>query len=309
LTTRRPPAAASQRIAISGGTRIAAVFGDPVAHSLSPAIHNAAYAALAMDRVYLACHVTLERLPEALRAIPALDLLGVNLTVPHKQAALEVVSRLSAEARLLGAANCIVNRRGVLYGDNTDARGLEQALLEIGIALAGRLAIVIGAGGAAAAAIVAAARLRARRIVIVNRTLARAETLAKRFAPASRSSLIEAAGLDALRDTELMADAALLMNATPLGLKTARFVPLDYRATPRDCLFYDLVYAPRVTPFLKPAAKLGRPSVDGATMLLHQGALAFRLFNSVPAPIEVMRRALMEQLGRPPQPRRPARAR
>jgi shikimate dehydrogenase len=299
----------SQRIAIGGGTRIAAVFGDPVAHSLSPAIHNAAYAALAMERVYVAFHVTLERLPDALRAIPALGLLGVNLTVPHKQAALEVVRRLSAEARLLGAANCIVNRRGVLYGDNTDARGLEQALRELGIALAGRLAIVIGAGGAAAAALVAAQRLRARRIVIINRTLSRAETLARRFARASRHSRIEAAGLDALRDPELMAGAAIVMNATPIGLNAARFMPLDYRATPRDCLFYDLVYAPRTTPFLKPAEKLGRPAADGAGMLLHQGALAFRLFNGVPAPIEVMRRALMEQLDRPPQPRSPAKAR
>ncbi len=309
MTTRRPPAAASKRTAIGGGTRIAAVFGDPVAHSLSPAMHNAAYAALTMDRVYVALHVTLDRLPDALRAIPALGLLGVNLTVPHKQAALEVVKRLSAEARLLGAANCIVNRRGVLYGDNTDARGLERALCELGVALAGKLAIVIGAGGAAAAALLAAQRLRARRIVIVNRTLSRAETLARRFARASSKSRVQAAGLDALRDPELMAGAAIVMNATPIGLNATHFVPLDYGATPRDCLFYDLVYAPRATPFLKPAEKLGRPTADGAGMLLHQGALAFRLFNRVPAPIEVMRRALMEQLGRSSKPRSPAPAR
>jgi len=298
LITRRPPAVASKPLAIGGRTRIAAVFGDPVAHSLSPAMHNPAYAALAMDRVYVACHVTLDRLPEALRAIAALDLLGVNLTVPHKQAALAVVKRLSAEARLLGAANCIVNRRGVLYGDNTDARGLERALRELGVALAGKLAIVIGAGGAAAAALVAAQRLRAGRIVIVNRTLSRAETLARRFGRASGKSRIQAAGLDALGDRELMAGAALVMNATSIGLKATRFVPLDYRATPRDCLFYDLIYAPRLTPFLKPARALGRPTADGAAMLLHQGALAFRLFNRVPAPIAVMRRALMNQLGR-----------
>ncbi len=261
-------------------------------------MHNAAYAALAMDRVYVACHVTLDRLPEALHAVAALDLLGVNLTVPHKQAALAVVKRLSAEARLLGAANCIVNRHGVLYGDNTDARGLERALRELGVALAGKLAIVIGAGGAATAALVAAQRLRAGRIVIVNRTRARAATLVRRFGRAPGKSRIQAAGLDALCDRELMAGAAIVMNATPLGLKARRFVPLAYNATSRDCLFYDLVYAPRITPFLKPARALGRPTADGAAMLLHQGALAFRLFNRVPAPIAVMRRALMNQLGR-----------
>jgi shikimate dehydrogenase len=307
LATRRPPPAASRRIAIGGGTRIAAVFGDPVAHSLSPAMHNAAYAALAMDRAYVALHVKLDQLPAALRAIPALGLLGVNLTVPHKQAALAVVRRLSAEARLLGAANCIVNRGGVLYGDNTDARGLEQALRELGLALSGKLAIVIGAGGAAAAALLAAQRLHARRIVIVNRTLVRAQSLARRFSRVS--SRIQAAGLEALRDPELMAAAAVVMNATSMGLSATRFVPLDYRATPRDCLFYDLVYAPRATPFLKPAQALGRPTADGAGMLLHQGVLAFRLFNRVPAPVDVMRRALMEQLGRSARPRGSAQAR
>jgi shikimate dehydrogenase len=306
LSTRRPAAAASRRTAIGSRTRIAAVFGDPVAHSLSPAMHNAAYAALAMDRAYLAFHVTLVQLPDALHAIAALGLLGVNLTVPHKQAALKVVKRLSAEARLLGAANCIVNRRGVLYGDNTDARGLERALRELAVTLAGKLAIVIGAGGAAAAAILAAQRLRARRIVIVNRTLSRAETLARRFARVAGQSRIEAAGLDALRAPELMANAAIVMNATPIGLNATRFVSLDYHATPPDCLFQDLVYASRTTPFLKPAEKLGRPTADGAGMLLHQGALAFRFFNGVPAPIEVMRRALMEQLGRLSKPRSPA---
>ncbi len=283
---------------IGGATRIAAVFGDPVAHSLSPAMHNAAYAALKLDRVYVACHVTPDRLPAALRAISALGFLGVNLTVPHKQKALKIVKRLSAEARMLGAANSIVNRNGVLYGHNTDARGLEFALRELDVSLRGKLAIVIGAGGAAGAAIVAAQRLRARRIVILNRTRARAASLARRFAHISNVSEIQTAGLDQLCDRELMGDAAIVMNATPMGLKTARFAPLDYRATPRDCLFYDLIYAPQATPFLKPAAAIGRPVADGAAMLLHQGALAFRLFNGRPAPVEVMRRALMNQLGR-----------
>jgi shikimate dehydrogenase len=252
----------------------------------------------------VAFHVTLDRLPEALRAVPALGILGVNLTVPHKEAALKVVKRLSAEARLLSAANTIVNRNGALYGDNTDARGLELALREIGVALSNQLAILVGAGGAAAAALLALRRLRAAGVVIVNRTPARAKSLARRFARLPGRTMIEAARLDALRDPELMRTAAIVINATPMGLKSARFAPLAYRATTDDCLFYDLIYAPRPTPFLRPAQALGRPTADGAAMLLHQGALAFRLFNGVPAPLAAMRRALMEALGRTAAPAR-----
>ena len=104
---------------------LTAIFGDPVAHSLSPAMHNAAYAALAMDRVYVAFHVAPAILATALRALPALGILGVNLTVPHKERALRMVAKLTDEARMLRAVNCVVNRAAGLYGDNTDARGLE----------------------------------------------------------------------------------------------------------------------------------------------------------------------------------------
>src|SRR5271163_2538187 len=137
---------------LSGRSRFTAIFGDPVEHSLSPAMHNAAYAALAMERAYLAFHVTPEHLRDAIRAIPALGLLGVNLTVPHKQRAARMMTRLSTEARLLGAINCVVNRDGVLTGDNTDARGLEADLRLASLVLEGKLAVIVGAGGAAAAA-------------------------------------------------------------------------------------------------------------------------------------------------------------
>jgi len=124
--------------ALSGHTLLTAVFGDPVAHSLSPAMHNAAYEALAMDRAYVACHVTPERLREALRAIPALGLLGVNLTVPHKERAVRLMAQLTDEARLLHAVNCVINRNGELHGDNTDARGLQADLCDQDVTVAGK---------------------------------------------------------------------------------------------------------------------------------------------------------------------------
>jgi shikimate dehydrogenase len=300
---RRGRAAAPTRAAaIGGATRLTAIFGDPVEHSLSPAMHNAAYAALGMDRVYAAFHVTPPMLAAAVRAIPALGIVGVNLTVPHKEQALRMVAQLSGEARLLGAINCIVNRSGGLYGDNTDARGLERDLEALGVALAGKIAIVIGAGGAAGSAVLACLRRGAGRIVIANRTPARAAAMARRLRPrlarALRGAGLEARGLDALVDGALLKEAALVVNATPMGLTSPGFAELDYARTPRGCFFYDLIYAAKQTPFLRRAIAFKRPHADGAGMLVGQGELAFELFNGVAPPAGVMRRALWSRLGR-----------
>ena len=171
-------------------------------------MHNAAYAALGMDRAYAAFHVTPPMLAAAVRAIPALGLVGVNLTVPHKERALRMLAKLSAEARMLGAVNCIVNRPSGLYGDNTDARGLERDLISLGVALKGAMAVVIGAGGAAASAVVACLRCGASEIVDCNRTPARAVALARRL----RANLPRALGgaAFAVRGLDALADAALL---------------------------------------------------------------------------------------------------
>ncbi len=268
---------------------------------MSPTMHNAAYAALGMDRVYLAFHVTRENFRAAMHSIPALGILGVNLTIPHKEAAARMLKNLSAEAKLLRAANCIVNdHRGQLRGDNTDARGLERDLRALGVEVRSRLAIVIGAGGAAAAAILACSRMGAARIVVANRTRARALNLARRFHSPNSSRRIELAarGLDALTDAALLADAALVLNATSMGLTTGAFAPLDYAATTPKCFFYDAIYRADATPFLREAIELGRPNADGAGMLINQGELAFELFNRVAPPPGVMRRALLERLGR-----------
>jgi shikimate dehydrogenase len=310
MTSKKPLADGSPKtsgapISIGGRTAITAVFGDPVEHSMSPAMHNAAYAALWMDRVYLAFQVTPQNFRAAIHALPALGILGVNLTVPHKEAAARMLTNLSAEAKLLRAANCVINDRGKLRGDNTDARGLEADLRALGIELRSRLAIVIGAGGAAASAILACSRLGATRIVIANRTRSRAVNLARRFLSPNSSRRIEltARGLDALTDAALLANAALVLNATSLGLTTGAFAPLDYAATGPECFFYDAIYRAEPTPFLREASALGRPNADGAGMLINQGELAFELFNRVPPPPGVMRHALLQRLGRLSGPR------
>ena len=265
-------------------------------------MHNAAYAALGIDRVYLAFHVTPPALAAALRALPALGIVGVNLTVPHKERALTMAAKLSAEARMLGAINCVVNRPSGLYGDNTDARGLERDLRGLGVALEGATALVIGAGGAAASAIVACLRCGASEVAIANRTRARAAALTRRLRArlprALRGAALSVRGLDALADTELLKRATIVVNATPMGLTSAGFARIEYARTRRECFFYDLIYAAQPTAFLRPAIALGRNAADGAGMLVNQGELAFELFNGVTPPPGVMRRALWERLGR-----------
>jgi shikimate dehydrogenase len=287
------PSATSRDIAV------AAIFGDPVAHSKSPAMHNAAYAALGMNRTYAAFRVMPANLAAALRAIVPLGIVGVNLTVPHKEAAARYIKDLSGEARMLGAVNCVVNRRGALRGDNTDALGLERDLRDLECDLRGRLAIVIGAGGGAASSVLACKRLGASQVVIVNRTPARAAALARRLsAKGMRRAAGEPRGLDALMDSALLADAGLIVNATSMGLTTGHFARLDYHSTAADCFFYDLIYAPEPTAFMKPALAAGRRAADGAGMLANQGELAFKLFNRVAPPAGVMRAALLNSLGR-----------
>jgi shikimate dehydrogenase len=279
---------------IGGATRLTGIFGDPVEHSASPAMHNAAYAELGMDRVYVPFHVTAAQLPAALRAIPALGILGVNVTVPHKERTARLLARQSGEARLLGAVNCVIARRGELFGDNTDARGLAQDLVGLGVELKGQTAVLIGAGGGAAAALLALRRLRAREVVIVNRTPRRAAKLAQRF----KTPRIEVRELGALAEPQLIGRAALVLNATSVGLRGEPFLPLAYEAARADCLFYDLIYAPAPTGFLRPARERSLRTADGAGMLLYQGALAFELFNGVKPPIAAMRNALNARLNR-----------
>jgi len=284
---------------ISATTRLTGIFGDPIEHSLSPAMHNAAYAALRIDRRYVAFHVTPAELLPALRGIAPLKIAGVNLTLPHKARALAVMDELTAEGHLLGAINCVINRDGKLVGDNTDARGLERDLRAHGIVVAARTALVMGAGGAGAAAVVALSRLKAARVVIANRTARRASALARRFAQGALShTRFEAVGLRELANRSLLAEVACVVNATSLGLSGGGFPDLEYDATPPNCFFYDTLYARRPTKFLAGAIGARRKCADGAGMLVEQGELAFNLFNGVRAPHGVMRRALMDALGR-----------
>ncbi|HYD47475.1 MAG TPA: shikimate dehydrogenase [Terriglobales bacterium] len=276
--------------AIGGATRVACVIGDPIAHSLSPAIHNAAFRHLAIDAVYVAYRVRPADLRHAVLGFRALDLLGINVTVPHKERVLRLLDTISPAAQSTGAVNTIVNRDGVLHGENTDVLGFTRALAEAGVELRGRRALVLGAGGAARAVLSALQAGGAAAAVIANRTRPRASQLARAFAN-GRKFACSVRSLDQLDDPQITVVTDLVINCTSIGLAGEPFLPLAYDRFRADCVFYDLIPRQR-TDFLIRARATRHPVAGGLGMLLHQGAAAFELWTGEPAPIEVMRRAL-----------------
>ncbi len=274
---------------ISGTTRVVAVIGNPVEHSLSPCMHNAAFRALGLDYVYVALAPDPKGVGRFLRALGASGLRGLNVTVPFKREALRAVTEASEAARAIGAVNTIVVRRdGSTFGDNTDAGGFAQALRTHGLRLRGKRALVIGAGGAARAVVYQLARSGAAEVIVANRTRSKAVSLAR----AVTAGKAVACGLEALSDEGLLGRIDVVVNATSVGLRGGRFLDYAPEATREICVHVDLAYSSGATPFLRLAERAGRPAIDGRHMLLHQGALAFRLFTGRKAPLDVMARAI-----------------
>lgn len=282
-------------LSITGQTRIVGIFGDPIAHTRSPAMQNAAFQACKLPYVYVPLLVHPSNLSRAVHSIRALNLVGVNVTVPHKEHIVRHLDSLSEEATLCGAVNTVVNRDGHLFGDNTDGRGFLQSLKEYGLSPKQGEIILIGAGGSARAVLVSLLRAGYGPVTIVNRTVTNAKALVRKFQGLSKRP-VHARPLDALQDTALLQRAALIINSTSVGLHGEKFFPLAYAESPRNCLFYDLLYRPEPTSFLQGALKVKRTILDGREMLFHQGALAFSLWTGVPAPLTEMKRALLRAL-------------
>ncbi len=283
---------------INGRTGVCGIIGYPVEQSFSPAMHNAAFAALGLDFVYVPFPVSPPLLPAAVTAVRALGLAGVNVTVPHKQAVLPFLDELSGEARLAGAVNTIVNRSGSLYGDNTDGKGFLHSLKE-GAAFvpSGKTALILGAGGAARAVAAELALAGAKKLVVANRTPERAARLAG-FVAEKTGVKAEVVPWPAVEgDTiagEVLREADLVVQTTSLGMYpgVTSTVPLPYDRFRPGQVACDLVYNPVKTLFLRKAARAGATVVDGLGMLLHQGALSFEMWTNTVAPLEVMRNAL-----------------
>jgi shikimate dehydrogenase len=297
---------AAPALRLDGETRVAGVIGWPVRHSLSPPMHNAAFAALGLNWVYVPFAVAPERVREAMAAVRALDLAGLNVTIPHKMAVLDHLDELGPEAQALQAANTIIPRDGRLIGRNTDGEGFLRSLREIGGEVAGQPVTLIGAGGSARSVALAVCQAGASRLSIVNRTVSKAEALAQMIAGLVPTCEIAAVALEGPvgrliagpSAQEAVREAAVVVDSTAVGMyphhEVAPVVPAEWlRAGQIVC---DLTYNPRETVLLKAAAAQGARTLDGTGMLVHQGALALEYWTGPPAPVEVMRAALLGAL-------------
>jgi shikimate dehydrogenase len=295
--------------AINAATRLCAVLGAPIRHSASPAMHNAAFAALGLDWRYLAFEVDPENLRAAVEGAKTMGFAGLNLTVPHKLLAMDMVDALDESAKTWGAVNTIrfENSAGVSpakssgsaggtpalrsTGFNTDADGLANSLREdLGIQLRGTRVLLLGTGGAGRTAALKLAAENIAELFLVNRTSSKAEEIAgeikTRFPSVRVSTGHPAAAVD------------LLLNATSLGLKPGDASPLDEKlfSLKQTRAVYDMIYRPAETRLLAAAKAAGCQTANGLGMLLHQGAKAFEIWTGQPAPLDVMRRALEQNI-------------
>ncbi|MFZ5633933.1 MAG: shikimate dehydrogenase [Bacillota bacterium] len=288
---------------IDGKTRICGIFGYPVEHSFSPAMHNAAFDCLGMNWVYVPFAVKPADLSAAVAAVRALNLAGVNVTVPHKQAVVEFMDRLSPAARLSGAVNTVVNSGGLLTGHNTDGEGFVRALEEeAGMQPAKAPALILGAGGAARAVAVALALNGCPEVVIANRTAGRAGELGDliRNQTGCASSVLAWPGIPGRGSGEyhewagVLSRVRLVVQTTPLGMhpREGEVPPFPFEMLNSGHVLVDLVYNPACTGFMKLGEAAGARVFNGMGMLLHQGAIAFELWTGQKPPVDIMRNAL-----------------
>jgi shikimate dehydrogenase len=284
-------------------TVVAGVIGDPVTHSLSPALHNAAFVELGLDWVYVAFPVPAGRGREAVAAMTDLGIRGLSVTMPHKAAAAEACHRLSPLAQRLGVVNTVTNVGGVLLGDSTDGPGFIDSLADQGWSAAGKRCLVLGSGGAARATVLALAEAGASWVGVVARREAEAEATA---------ALAGAVG--AVSTVAAVSEADLVVNATPVGmsgplgmvgLTAPHEVAPDAAELPFGLeeaklgpgqLVVDLIYAPATTPLMAAARRRGAEAVNGLGMLIHQAAHQVRRWTGRDAPVEVMSAAALNEL-------------
>jgi shikimate dehydrogenase len=263
---------------ITGATRVVGIIGDPIGHSRSPAMHNAAFDALGLDWVYVAFPVARGEGSAAVRAVTTLGLAGLNVTMPHKANAAAACDDLAPDAAALGAVNTVVNVDGALVGHSTDGDGFLRALDDEGVEVAGLGVLVIGAGGAARAITHALGRVGAH------------VTVAARRPDAARSAASLAPDADAVSlDGIAVEGFDAIVNATPLGMD-GEAPPFDVTRLHPGQFIYDAVY-PVETPLLREARARGLRAAGGLGMLVHQGALSFSLWTGVAPPLDVMRAA------------------
>ncbi|MGB9914561.1 MAG: shikimate dehydrogenase [Candidatus Bathyarchaeales archaeon] len=280
---------------ISGKTRVCGVIGDPIAHTLSPTIQNAAFNHLKLDFVFLAFRVKPADLGNAIRGMRGLGIHGLNVTMPHKSAVIKYLDQLDSTVQFLGSANTILNRDGKLFGFNTDGIGALKALQENGVALYDKKVLLLGAGGAAKAIAFAFAE-EIGELVILNRAAEKAAELAAALNRVFGTKIVGGA-LSQSAVQQNLQDADVLVNATSVGMHpnvNQSLVPAQWLKP--DLAVMDIVYNPVETKLAKDAKAAGAKVISGVEMLIHQGAASFEIWTGCPAPVEVMRQAALSQL-------------
>lgn len=267
---------------IDAQTTYIAIFGNPIEHSLSPQMHNAAFNHLGLNLAFLAFKAN--KAAEAAVAIRTLGFRGASITIPHKEAIMEHLDKVDDVGRAIGAVNTVVAREGKLLGSNTDWLGVVRALEQV-TDLGGKRCLVLGAGGAARAAIFGLQQ-RGAKVCLMNRNQERGRGLAAEM----KCSFVEWQSWDGL-------EIELLINATPVGMTATQDQSLiSTRQLQENMVVLDMVYRPLETRLLKDAAEAGSICVSGLEMLLHQGVAQFEIWTGREAPVEVMRQALVESL-------------
>lgn len=271
---------------ISGKTRVTGLFGYPVEHSLSPAMHNAAFEHLGLDYCYVTFSVRPELLQDAVRAVRALNLAGVNVTVPHKEKVIPLLDEVDGEASFIGAVNTIVNQNGRLIGYNTDGRGFMKSLSEAHILVNNKNILVIGAGGASRAISYYLSE-KASRLFLYDIDKKKAGRLIRDLKRIRGNVFF-------IKDKDKLDEMNIIINATPLGLKKDDPLPFNVNLLRSTHVVCDLIY--KKTSLLDEASQKGCKTINGLGMLLWQGVFAFGLWTGKKPPADVMRKALIQNL-------------
>jgi len=280
---------------ISGKTRVCGVIGDPIEHTLSPTIHNAAFNHLKLDFVFLAFRVKAADLENAVRGMRGLGIHGLNVTMPHKSTVIAYLDEVDPAVKFLGSANTILNKNGKLSGFNTDGVGALKALRENGTELSEKKVLLLGAGGAAKAIAFALAE-EVGELVVLNRAAEKARELAEALGRMFNKKVVGGSlSPDAIAKN--LRDSDILINATSVGMKPnlsqSLVAPQWLRS---DLTVMDIVYNPVETKLAKDAKAAGAKVISGVEMLIYQGAASFEIWTNRSAPIEVMRRAALDKL-------------
>jgi shikimate dehydrogenase len=282
-------------MAISGKTRVCGVIGNPIEHTLSPTIHNAAFNHLELDFVFLAFRVKAAELENAIRGMRGLGIHGLNVTMPHKSTVIGYLDEVDSTVKFLGSANTILNKDGKLSGFNTDGVGALKALRENGTELSEKKVLLLGAGGAAKAIAFSLAK-EVEELAILNRAAEKAKELAETLGRISDKKVV---GDSLFSDTiqKNLRDSDVLINATSVGMYpnvSQSIVPPQWLKP--DLTVMDIVYNPVETRLAKDAEAEGAKVISGVEMLIYQGAASFEIWTGRSAPIEVMRRAALNKL-------------